>query len=165
MKAKKLDSVIIFCGTKTNARSVAKKLKALKLNVEDIHSDHDQETRKTVLNKFRSKRVNILVATDIVSRGIDIEDIELVINFDVPGDAEDYIHRIGRTARANTTGAAFTLINEEEQYKFQAIERFLGETVKKAKLPSALRPVPEYKERKSGGGGRRNPGKGRRKGR
>ena len=148
MKAKKLDSVIIFCGTKTGARTVSKKLKALDLNVEDIHSDHDQETRKNVLNKFKSKRVNILVATDIVSRGIDIEDIELVINFDVPGDAEDYIHRIGRTARANTTGAAFTLISEDDQYKFQEIENFLGETVKKANVPASLGPVPEYSAKK-----------------
>jgi len=145
MKAKKLESVIIFCGTKVNAKNVARKLKKLDLNVEDIHSDLDQDTRKSVLNKFKSKRVNILVATDIVSRGIDIEDIELVINFDVPSDAEDYIHRIGRTARANTTGAAFTLVNTEEQYKFQAIEKFLGEPIKKAKLPPSLGDVPEYK--------------------
>jgi superfamily II DNA/RNA helicase len=96
------------------------------------------------MNKFRSRNLSILVATDIVSRGIDVEDIDLVINFDVPNEGEDYIHRIGRTARAQSKGAAITLIGEKDQMKFAAIERLLAKTIYKGSLPAHLGESPEF---------------------
>ena len=112
--------------------------------MEEIHSDLDQSRREQVLLDFKNKKLKILVATDILSRGIDIEDIDLVINFDVPNDGEDYVHRIGRTARAATDGTAYTFITEREQKKFSEIETLLGKEVKKAKIPERFGPVPEY---------------------
>ena len=97
--------------------------------------------------QFREGHINILVATDILSRGIDIEDIDLVINYDVPNDGEDYIHRIGRTARAATTGTAFTLVSEKEQSKFALIEELLGAPVLKGTVPAEFGPTPEYNPR------------------
>lgn len=144
LKAKPLQSVIIFCSTKSSAKSLNRELKKLNFLSEEIHSDLEQKERENVLRQFRNKKLNVLVATDILSRGIDIEDIELVINYDVPNDGEDYIHRIGRTARAASKGAAFTFINENEQRKFQDIENLLGEPVPKAKLPASLGDGPIY---------------------
>lgn len=137
-------SVVVFCSTKDSAKQLTKTLKKAKLSVSEIHSDLDQKEREEVVNLFKSKKLAILVATDILSRGIDIEDIELVINYDVPNDGEDYIHRIGRTARAASKGAAFTFINEKEQRKFAAIEQLLGREVPKAKIPEKLGAAPEY---------------------
>lgn len=137
--------VIVFCSTKNSAKELAKELRKSKLKVEDIHSDLDQSTREKVLMAFKNRDLNILVATDILSRGIDVEDIELIINFDVPNDGEDYIHRIGRTARAQAEGIAITLINEKEQYQFQRIEELLEKPVHKGKVPETLGNVPEYK--------------------
>jgi len=147
-KAKKLERVVIFCSRKSSAKKLSRELKRLKMSVEDIHSDLEQKMRGEVLNRFKSRELNILVATDILSRGIDIEDIELIINFDVPNDGEDYIHRIGRTARAASKGAAFTFINEEEQYQFGEIESMLGKPVPKAKLPESVGPGPVYNPKK-----------------
>ena len=130
-----LRSILIFCSTKSKTRQVNATLKKLGLQAGEIHSDLDQTTRENVLMRFRNKELSILVATDIVSRGIDIEDIDLVINFDVPNDGEDYIHRIGRTARAQSKGAAITLIGEKEQRKFEVIETLLGKQVHKGTLP------------------------------
>jgi len=144
LSSKRLRSIIIFCSTKSSTKELSKELKRLKLSVEEIHSDLDQKTREKVLLNFRNRKVDILVATDIVSRGIDIEDIDLIINFDVPNDGEDYIHRIGRTARAESEGIAITLINEKEQNKFGEIEKLLGKTVTKAMLPKQLGLAPEY---------------------
>ncbi|MEZ5199267.1 MAG: C-terminal helicase domain-containing protein [Bacteroidales bacterium] len=115
------------------------------MKVEDIHSDLDQPARERVLMAFKNRDLNILVATDILSRGIDVEDIELIINYDVPNDGEDYIHRIGRTARAEAEGIAITLINEKEQYQFQQIEEMLEKPVHKGKIPEELGNGPEYK--------------------
>ncbi len=142
--AKKLERVLIFCSRKSSTKTLSKELKKLGMSVEDIHSDLDQNTRIEVLNNFKNRKLNILVATDILSRGIDIEDIELIINYDVPNDGEDYIHRIGRTARAASKGAAFTFINEEEQQQFAAIEGLLGKPVPKGKLPGSIGQGPAY---------------------
>ena len=137
-------SVIVFCSTKDNTKNLTKSLKKLKFSVAEIHSDLDQKERGEVLNLFKGKKLTILVATDILSRGIDIEDIELVINYDVPNDAEDYIHRIGRTARAAAKGVAFTFINEKEQRQFGDIEKFIGRTIDKAEIPVSLGVAPDY---------------------
>ncbi|UII25270.1 DEAD/DEAH box helicase [Fulvivirga maritima] len=147
LQAKKLQSVIIFCSTKNSAKQLSKELKKLEFSVEDIHSDLDQGEREQVLRDFKNKKLSILVATDILSRGIDVEDIELVVNYDVPNDGEDYIHRIGRTARAASKGVAFTFVNEKEQNKFYAIEQLLETSVPKGKLPAEIGEGPEYKPR------------------
>jgi len=144
---KKLRSILIFCSTKISAKLLSKELKRYGLAVEDIHSDLDQAEREKALSDFKSRKLNILVATDILSRGIDIEDIDLVINFDVPNDGEDYIHRIGRTARAEADGVAITLVNQKEQSKFLAIENLLGKPVYKTMVPAELGETPEYKPR------------------
>lgn len=149
------ESVIVFCSRKQNVKTLAAVLRRAKFAVEEIHSDLEQDHREQALLNFKNKRSNVLVATDILSRGIDIEDIDLVINYDVPNDGEDYIHRIGRTARAATDGTAYTFISPKEQGRFSRIEELLGHEVVKATVPPELGPVPEYtpRSRKSGGGG------------
>ena len=109
-----------------------------------MHSDLVQEQRERVMLDFKNRKLKILVATDILSRGIDIEDIDLVINYDVPHDGEDYIHRIGRTARAASAGTAYTFVTEKEQHKFARIEKLLGHEVTKAKLPEQFGSTPAY---------------------
>ncbi len=148
LASQRAKSILIFCSTKNSAKDLSRSLKQAGLAVEDIHSDLDQDQRKKVLMDFKNRKLNILVATDILSRGIDIEDIELILNFDVPQDGEDYIHRIGRTARAEADGVAITFINEKEQSKFADIEKLLGKEVYKAKIPVQLGEGPEYKPRK-----------------
>jgi len=154
---------MVFCSTKLKAKQLSRHLKKMDFKLEEIHSDLDQATREKVLAQFKNRQLNVLVATDILSRGIDIEDIDLIINYDVPNDGEDYIHRIGRTARAEATGAAFTLISEAEQGQFSLIERLLGKPVPKAKIPSKLGAGPAYnpskrhpKRGKTFKGGKRN---------
>lgn len=153
LKAEWLRSVIVFCSTKDSTKQLAKELKKANMSVEQIHSDLEQKEREAVLNLFKSRKLTTLVATDILSRGIDIEDIDMVINYDVPNDGEDYIHRIGRTARAASTGAAFTFINEKEQGKFLVIENLLGKPVPKAKVPAHLGEGPKYDPKPYRGGG------------
>jgi ATP-dependent RNA helicase RhlE len=163
---KKLRSVIIFCSTKLNVKQLAKDLKRTGLAIEEFHSDLDQDTREQVLLNFKNHKLNVLVATDILSRGIDIEDIDMVINYDVPNDGEDYVHRIGRTARAESEGEAITFISEREQGKFLLIEELLGQPVPKATIPAQLGDAPEYNPRKfksSGIQGKRKFGKERQK--
>lgn len=145
LERNKLRSILIFCSRKIKAKDLNRDLKRRGFLSEEIHSDLEQTEREDVLNKFRSRAISILVATDILSRGIDIEDIDLIINFDVPNDGEDYIHRIGRTARAQSDGVALTLIGEDEQRKFAAIEELLGAAVYKDRIPADLGPTPEYK--------------------
>ena len=136
---KEFNSVIIFCSKKLHVKALAHQLKRAKLNVAEIHSDLDQAEREDVMGKFKAKRLNVLVATDILSRGIDVEDIDLVINYDIPHDGEDYIHRIGRTARGtNGSGTAYTFIAEKEQKGFKQIEELLGKEVPKLPLPAHL---------------------------
>ena len=161
LKTTNLKSTLIFCSKKHNVKQLAIELKRSKFNVKEIHSDLEQAEREQVLLEFRSQRLPILVATDILSRGIDIDNIEMVINYDVPNDGEDYIHRIGRTARAETDGVAFTFISEKEQNKFRIIEELLGNPVNKAAVPEQFGPAPEYSPRGGGRGkSRRPPGRG-----
>ena len=138
-------SIIIFTSTKKKVSLIVRALQKKKLDAQGISSDLEQKEREEVLMKFRARQTRIIVATDVLSRGIDIKDINLVVNFDVPGDAEDYVHRIGRTARANTTGIALTLINEDDMYKFQQIEALIESEVFKAPLPPDLGEGPEWK--------------------
>ena len=141
------ERVIIFASSKIKVKEVTKALKSMKLNVGEMHSDLEQAQRETVMHEFKAGRVNILVATDIVARGIDIDDIRLVINFDVPHDSEDYVHRIGRTARANNDGVALTFVSEKEQSNFKSIENFLEKDIYKIPIPAELGEAPEYKPR------------------
>ncbi len=136
--------VIIFASSKQNVKELARTLRRAGLSAADIHSDLDQQQRDEVLLAFRAGRLDILVATDILARGIDIDDISLVINYDVPHESEDYVHRIGRTARAGMEGKAVTFIGPREQQKFGTIERFLGYEVRKATVPADLGEVPTY---------------------
>ncbi len=140
-------TILVFCSTKVSTRQLARELKQAGLQVDEIHSDLDQKERELVLNKFKSRDVSILVATDILSRGIDVENIDMVVNYDVPHDAEDYIHRIGRTARAEASGVAITLINPKEQGKFAAIEALLGKPVYKGQVPVQFGDSPSYNPR------------------
>ena len=140
-------SVLIFCSKKQTVKQLTAQLQKKGYNAKDIHSDLDQNQREDVLLEFASKRLPILVATDILSRGIDIDQIELVINYDVPPDGEDYVHRIGRTARAETKGTAITLINPDDQFKFQRIEKLIGKTVDKAAIPTSMGEGPVYGQR------------------
>ncbi len=158
LQGRNLRSVLIFCSTKGKTRQLFKELKVTGSVIGEIHSDLDQKERENVLMQFKNRKVNILVATDIVSRGIDVEDIDLVINYDVPNDGEDYIHRIGRTARAEAEGIAITLISEKEQRKFRQIEEMLGNPVMKSPLPSHLGEAPLYNPGKAGGNERRKSG-------
>ena len=137
-------SVLIFASTKLKVKDLDRDLHRIGLNVKAIHSELEQKEREEVLRSFRNKQTQILVATDILSRGIDIEDIGLVINYDVPNDAEDYIHRIGRTARASSKGVAYTFINEQDQQKFQKIEALIGNEIEKIPLPAFLGEGPLY---------------------
>lgn len=143
---KDLQSVIVFASAKVKVNTIVKTLKKMKMNVEGIHSDLDQKQREEVLLGFRNRKVNILVATDIISRGIDIDHIDLVVNFDVPNDPEDYVHRVGRTARAKSEGVALTFINKEskEQFNFKRIEDLIEEAVFKIPLPEEIGTSPKY---------------------
>ena len=155
---------IIFSSSKMKVKELAHTLKRMKLDVAPMHSDLEQAQREEVMLAFKNNRIRILVATDIVARGIDIEDIGLVINYDVPHDPEDYIHRIGRTARAAATGAAVTFVNEEEQGKFHRIEKFIEREIRKVELPESVGEGPKYapdENRGRGGrGGGRSSGRG-----
>ena len=148
LKGKDISSVLIFSSTKEKVKQLEKELLQLKFNVAAIHSDLEQDQRNEVLRQFKNRKLQILVATDILSRGIDIDSIGLVVNYDVPGDAEDYIHRVGRTARAETTGVALTFINPADQSKFKRIEELIGDEIKKIPLPPHMGPGPEYNPNK-----------------
>ncbi len=153
------ERVIIFASSKLKVKEVTKALKQMKLNVGEMHSDLEQAQREAVMYEFKAGRINILVATDIVARGIDIDDIRLVINYDVPHDSEDYVHRIGRTARANNDGVAITFVSEKEQGSFKAIERFLEKDIYKIPIPEELGEAPEYNPKPFGGNKRENDGR------
>jgi ATP-dependent RNA helicase RhlE len=170
-KEEELKSVIIFAARKETVKSLESELRKQKLSVRSIHSDLEQSEREEVMRMFKSRQIQGLVATDIVSRGIDIDDIGMVINFDVPGDAEDYIHRIGRTARAESTGVAISFVSEKDQEKFSRIEKFLEKSIQKIPLPEGLEAGPVYGPKhgssgkgsfrgKGGSGGQRSPNKG-----
>ena len=151
--------IIIFSGKKERVKEINRELQKMKVNCCSMHSDLTQQERDEVMYLFKSGQKDVLVATDIVARGIDIDDIRMVINYDVPHDAEDYVHRIGRTARADRDGVAITLVNPDDIRRFQQIEHFLEKEVVKTPLPDGLGDAPEYKspERHKGprGGGKR----------
>ncbi len=144
LEPRKHGSVIIFSSRKISVKELSRTLQRAKYNVGVIHSDLEQHEREEVLREFKNRNINILVATDIIARGIDIERIDTVINYDVPRDAEDYVHRIGRTARAQTQGEAFTLVNEAEMYAFGRIEKLIESTVPKGQLPPEIGDGPAY---------------------
>lgn len=160
---KDYDSIIIFTSTKNKVSQISRDLKKAGFPASGISSNLIQADREELLLKFRSKRVRILVATDVMSRGIDIKEINMVINYDVPHDAEDYVHRVGRTARANTKGEAFTLVTDKDMYKFRNIEKLIEASIEKLQPPTELGEGPIWREKSAGGssgsGGKKNFGK------
>lgn len=138
------ERVIVFVASKLKVKELTRELRRHRIKAGEMHSDLDQQARESVLDGFRTGKVPVLVATDIVARGIDIDDIAMVINYDVPREAEDYVHRVGRTARANAEGKAVTFVGGRDQPKFGSIERFLGYVVRKEPLPSGLGDAPVY---------------------
>jgi len=160
-----LNRVIIFSGKKEKVKEVTRELRRMKINCDAMHSDLTQQERDEVMFRFKAGMTDVLVATDIVARGIDIDDIAMVINFDVPHDAEDYVHRIGRTARAQRDGVAITLVCEKDFISFRSIEKFLGKEIEKTPLPAELGEAPEYviKERRKDGRRRGPRGNGNRR--
>ena len=151
-----LQRVIIFSGKKERVKEVTRKLKSMHINCDQMHSDLSQAERDEAMYRFKAGQTDVLVATDIVARGIDIDDIRMVINYDVPSDTEDYVHRIGRTARADRDGEAITFISEDDIYRFQSIEHFLGKEVEKLPLPEGLGEAPAYTKREKKPNTRRN---------
>lgn len=164
-KAGELHRVIIFSGKKDKVKDITRELQHMNINCAPMHSDLSQAERDDVMYRFKSGQVDVLVATDIVARGIDIDDILMVINYDVPRDAEDYVHRIGRTARAQRDGIAITFVSDQDIRYFADIERFLERDIPKNALPEGLGEGPEYKptaprKNSRGRGGRKRGGKG-----
>jgi superfamily II DNA/RNA helicase len=145
---KEHNSVIIFASTKEKVKELGKELYQSGLSIKAFHSDLEQAEREQIMLAFKNKEVQILIGTDILSRGIDVDGISLVINFDVPPDPEDYIHRIGRTARAETTGTAITFINPKDQRRFFGIENLIGTEIPKLALPVFLGEAPIYEPEK-----------------
>ncbi len=137
-------SAIIFASTKESVKRLGQELQRSNITIKAFHSDLEQAERESILRDFRNKQIQVLIGTDILSRGIDVEGISLVLNYDVPPDPEDYIHRIGRTARASTTGTAITFINDKDQQKFFRIESLIGKDIPKLDLPAALGEGPQY---------------------
>ena len=138
-----LKKVIVFVGKKQRVKELTRALRANHIDARAMHSDLEQKERDEVMLDFRNNKVDVLVATDIVSRGIDVDDIPLVINYDVPRDAEDYVHRIGRTARAENKGEAITLVSPEDKHFFNKIERFLQKSIERLPLPASLGAAPD----------------------
>ena len=138
-----LKKVIVFVGKKQKVKDLTRALRANHIDARAMHSDLEQKERDEVMLDFRNNKVDVLVATDIVSRGIDVDDIPLVINYDVPRDAEDYVHRIGRTARAENKGEAITLVSPEDKHFFNKIERFLQKSIERLPLPASLGAAPD----------------------
>jgi ATP-dependent RNA helicase RhlE len=167
--------IIIFAGKKVEVRNLARHLQKRGFNAQGMHSDLEQSEREQVMLDFRNRKLRILVATNVVSRGIDIDDIDLILNYDVPRDPEDYVHRVGRTARAARKGQAITFVNDKEMREFGNIEKLIGYPVKKMPLPPSLGAAPDYRpdervkkapndnRRPGGGGGRSQGGGGRRR--
>lgn len=148
---------LIFCSSKLAVNELYKKLKSRNFNVERISSDLEQTEREQVMLAYRNSKIDILVATDVLSRGIDIDGIDLVINYEAPRDAEDYVHRIGRTARAARKGTALTLINHADLHRLKRIEKLIGKEVPKLPLPPGLAEEPEQRNPRKPGTGRAFP--------
>lgn len=138
------DSVLVFASTKVKVKQIFEMLRKKKVDVEAFHSDLEQTHREEILLRFKSRNLRVISATDVLARGIDVDNISLVINYDAPGDPEDYVHRVGRTARAARTGVAITFIGEGEQRKFSRVEKLIDISVPKMNLPDDLGPGPDY---------------------
>jgi len=158
-------SILVFTSTKSKVNDIVRDLKGSGYDVTGISSDLDQKDRERVLKKFRAKRIRVLVGTDVISRGIDIKDINLVINFDVPSNAEDYVHRVGRTARADTTGVALTLVSPRDMAQFKEVEELIDMEITKIPTPPQIGKSPKWDPNKKhekrssrGGHNRRNQG-------
>jgi superfamily II DNA/RNA helicase len=151
------ESMIIFCSTKDKVKVLERELKRANLSLEAFHSDLDQAERERIMQEFRNRNVRILIGTDIISRGIDVSGIGLVLNYDVPPDPEDYIHRVGRTARAETTGTAITFINPKDQRRFHTIETLIGYEIDKLPLPTELGEGPTYNPQSARSTNKRKP--------
>jgi len=168
LRTNEASSIIIFAGRKVEVRNLARHLKKQGFNAQAMHSDLEQSEREQVLLDFRNRKLRILVATNVVSRGIDIDDIDLVINYDVPQDPEDYVHRVGRTARASKKGQAVTFIAEKDMREFGRIEQLIGYAVEKLALPAGFGEGPVYRPEgvrgKGANGSRRGSGGGKRGG-
>ncbi|MBB3057184.1 DEAD/DEAH box helicase [Mucilaginibacter gotjawali] len=134
-------SILIFCSRKEIVKSLARELKSARLNVSAFHSDLEQKEREEILLNFKNRQLPIIIGTDALSRGIDVEGIDLVINYDVPGDPEDYIHRIGRTARAETTGTAITFVNHRDERKLKSIEQLIEKPIRLMEVPDELKSI------------------------
>jgi superfamily II DNA/RNA helicase len=153
MKEKQVESVIIFCSRKTSVDRIVRALVSQGLDARGMHSDRDQNERETIVNDFKNRKFPVMVATDIMSRGIDIDGLSHVINYDVPPDPEDYVHRIGRTARADAKGEAITFINEDDMMRFGRIEKLIERELPKIALPGGFKDGPEYNPKAGGRGG------------
>ena len=177
LRTSEAQSIIVFAGKKVEVRNLARHLAKRGFNAQGMHSDLEQNEREEVMLSFRNRKLRILVATNVVSRGIDIDDIDLVINYDVPSDPEDYVHRVGRTARAARKGTAVTFVNTMQMREFGRIEKLIGYEVRKMPLPDGFEAGPAYEpdakrkgngrtqDRRDGGrrGGRNGGGGGRRR--
>ena len=144
-KDNQLKRVIIFSSSKVKVKEINRSLRQMEINSDEMHADLQQSQRDDVMHRFKNRHIDVLVATDIVARGIDIDNIATVINYDVPHDAEDYIHRIGRTARADQAGQAITFVRGADIGKFMAIEKFMHHVVTKLPVPEGMGDAPEYK--------------------
>jgi ATP-dependent RNA helicase RhlE len=168
LKTGQYNSVLIFASKKEYVKKLEQTLLRAGLPVRAFHSDLEQAEREDILRAFKSRQINIIIGTDVLSRGIDVEGISLVVNYDVPPDPEDYVHRVGRTARAETTGTAITFINDKDQRKFFGIEKMIGTTIPKLPLPASLGEGPLYQPEarpaksfdRKGGSGNRRPARG-----
>jgi superfamily II DNA/RNA helicase len=153
---KDYDSILIFTSTKSKVSEIVSSLNKNGFPSKGISSNLDQDKREEVLGKFRAKRIRILVATNVMSRGIDVKEINLVVNYDVPHDAEDYVHRIGRTARVNAKGEAITLVTHREILKLKKIEQLIEATIPKMQPPDGIGPLPKWEDRESKSNHKRN---------
>jgi len=152
-------STIIFANTKDKVKQLNRELRAAHVKASAFHSDFEQNEREKILLDFKNRKLPVIIGTDALSRGIDVEGIDLVINYDVPSDPEDYIHRIGRTARAETTGTAITLVNGRDIRKLKNIEELIGKTITENTLPPELGEAPAFEERKPSDNRNRNRNK------
>ena len=152
-------SAIIFSNSKENVKKLGSELARAGLSAKAFHSDLEQSEREQIMNQFKSRKLQMLIGTDILSRGIDVEGIELVVNYDTPHDAEDYVHRIGRTARAERTGTAITFVNERDHWKFQKVEKLIGNDIVKLPLPAGLGDAPTFESKSSGGNSNKRTGR------
>lgn len=157
LKDSAFTSIIIFASRKEIVKALYKELKAIKINAMSFHSDLEQKEREEILLKFKNKQLPVIIGTDALSRGIDVEGIDLVINYDVPGDPEDYIHRIGRTARAATTGTAITFVNHRDERKLKSIEKLIEKPIKLMELPDELATIQATRPEQPQGDNKRKP--------